>query len=276
MSVLSRVKTWLVGDTLTAADLNAEFNNIVNDYNGGITNANISASAGIDATKISGTAATLTGTETLSNKTLTDPLFQGVMDGWVAANETWTYASATTFTVAADVTEKYQKGDKIKLTQTTVKYFYVVSTSYSEPNTTVTVTGGTDYALANAAITNPYYSHEASPQGFPTWFSYTPTASPQTGSITAETVTGKFMINGRSLFVMVSDNITNKGTWVNQLFFSLPCAVDTTFGSWAGYANAETVGTTIRCYCDSTNSRIGLVLSANNNEVHLASGWFSL
>jgi hypothetical protein len=52
MSTLSRVKTWNTADTLTAADLNAEFDNIVNDYNGTITNANISASAAIDATKL--------------------------------------------------------------------------------------------------------------------------------------------------------------------------------------------------------------------------------
>lgn len=93
MATLSRVKTWISGDVLTASDLNAEFNNVLNDYNGGITNANISGSAAIAysklsltgsvlnadlagsiaASKISGTAATLSGTETLTNKTLTTP-----------------------------------------------------------------------------------------------------------------------------------------------------------------------------------------------------------
>lgn len=53
MSVISRIKTWITGDTLTASDLNAEFNNILNDYNGGITNANINASAAIAYSKIS-------------------------------------------------------------------------------------------------------------------------------------------------------------------------------------------------------------------------------
>lgn len=91
MSTISRSTTWSDGQTLTAAALNAEFNNILNDYNGGITNANISASAAIAysklsltgailnadlagsiaASKISGTAATLAGTETLSNKRVT-------------------------------------------------------------------------------------------------------------------------------------------------------------------------------------------------------------
>ncbi len=44
-------------------------------------------------------------------------------DGWQPANETWTYASATTITVPSGAASKYAKGDKIKLTQTTVKYF---------------------------------------------------------------------------------------------------------------------------------------------------------
>lgn len=52
MSTLSRQTTWNTSDTLTASDLNAEFDNIVNDYNGGITNANISGSAAISASKL--------------------------------------------------------------------------------------------------------------------------------------------------------------------------------------------------------------------------------
>src|SRR4030042_4978714 len=53
MATVSRIKTWGTSDTLTAADLNAEFNNIINDYNGNITNANISASAAIAYSKLS-------------------------------------------------------------------------------------------------------------------------------------------------------------------------------------------------------------------------------
>lgn len=110
-------------------------------------------------------------TDTLTNKTLTSPIIDTPIirdfDGWQEANETWTYASATTFTISGDKTGKYKKGDKIKLTQTTVKYFYIVSVSYSSPNTTVTVIGGNDYSLANAAITSPYYSKVDNPHGFP-------------------------------------------------------------------------------------------------------------
>ena len=85
-------------------------------------------------------------------------------DGWIPSGEAWTYASAMTFTVSGDQTSKYTKGTKIKLTNSTTKYFYVVSSSYSDPNTTVIVTGETD--LADAAITAPYYSYADCPQGF--------------------------------------------------------------------------------------------------------------
>jgi len=97
----------------------------------------------------------------------------GLSDGWTPAGETWTYASADaptfTFTVAADVTAKYQAGMKVKLNQTTDKYFVITAVStFSGGNTTITIYGGTDYTLANAAISSPYWSMLKAPFGFPT------------------------------------------------------------------------------------------------------------
>jgi hypothetical protein len=94
------------------------------------------------------------------------------LGGWIPANETWTYASADsptfTFTVAGDKTSKYSAGMRIKLTQSgTVKYFIITAVSYSAPNTTITVYGGTDYTLANATISDNYYSFHKAPVGFP-------------------------------------------------------------------------------------------------------------
>lgn len=92
-------------------------------------------------------------------------------DGWLSAQETWTYASADsptfTFTISGDKTTKYSAGMRIKLTQTTAKYFIITKVAYSSPNTTVTIYGGTDYTLANATITIPFYSREKAPAGFP-------------------------------------------------------------------------------------------------------------
>jgi hypothetical protein len=52
---------------------------------------------------------------------------------------------------------------KLKLTQTTVKYFIVTAIT----STTITLYGGTDYTLSNASITLPYFSSTKAPFGFP-------------------------------------------------------------------------------------------------------------
>lgn len=52
MSVITQQTTAVTGSTITAAVWNNEFSNILNDYNGGITNANISASAAIALSKL--------------------------------------------------------------------------------------------------------------------------------------------------------------------------------------------------------------------------------
>ncbi len=148
---------------------------------------------------------------------------------WTAAGETWTYASATTVTVAGDVTGKYAVGDKVRLKQGgAYKYFYVVSATYSAPNTTLTLYAGSDYTVANAAITDQAYSKLATPQGFPHWFYYTPTwtsgSNPQPAS--PGLLRGRFTLNGRLLsfeFVLVYGPSTTAGTgqWIFQLPWSM-------------------------------------------------------
>jgi hypothetical protein len=98
-------------------------------------------------------------------------------DGWVDSHaETWTYVSATTFTISGDKTSKYQAGDIIRLKQGgAYKYFYIVSASYSSPNTTITVKDGIDgatYTLASAGITDNWFSKSANPQGLPATASF--------------------------------------------------------------------------------------------------------
>lgn len=116
-----------------------------------------------------------------------------VRAGWVPAGNTWTYASATSFTITGvDKTTTYTKGTKLKCTDnSTTKYFYVTSSSFSS-NTTVNITGGSDYSLAGGAITNPYYSYVQNPQGFPAAFNYTPTGLSASGV----TLTGRFRLDG--------------------------------------------------------------------------------
>jgi hypothetical protein len=87
--------------------------------------------------------------------------------GWTSITETLTYSSADapTFVIStsADTTSYLSVGMKIKLTQTTVKYFIITAIT----STTITVYGGTDYTLTNAAISEVFYSVHRSPYGFP-------------------------------------------------------------------------------------------------------------
>lgn len=101
-------------------------------------------------------------------------------DGWLTVSETWTRKSATEIYASGNVTGKYQKGDKIKYTQPTdgLKYMYIISvSSYDSVNnrTTLTVTAGTSYDLDSEAIISPYFSKQENPQGFPEYFTFTPT-----------------------------------------------------------------------------------------------------
>ena len=89
------------------------------------------------------------------------------VDGWIPVSVSWTYASADaptfTITVPTGAASLYGVGDRIKLTQTTVKYFIITAVA----DTVLTVYGGTDYTLANAAISAISYSHMKAPLGFP-------------------------------------------------------------------------------------------------------------
>lgn len=96
--------------------------------------------------------------------------------GWMNAsfteNSPWVYASATTITVPTDATTYYQVGDKVRLKQGAgYKYYYIVAVAA----TLLTVTGGSDYTVANAAITDYDISRGNSPLGFPTTFNWAPT-----------------------------------------------------------------------------------------------------
>lgn len=91
-----------------------------------------------------------------------------LFSGWnTLTGATLTYSSSDTpnYTVATDIdlTTILSLGMKIKLTQTTTKYFILVGIT----STTMTLYGGTDYTLVSAAITNVHFSTQKTPYGFP-------------------------------------------------------------------------------------------------------------
>lgn len=168
--------------------------------------------------------------------------------GWISDSTTWTYASATSFTIAgADETTTFTKGTRIRLTNdSSVKYFFVTSSSFST-DTTVNVYGGTDYTLASGAITATSYSYAQNPQGYPTWFNYTPTYT-GSASMTFESVTtneAKFKADGSSITLSVYAAGTTGGTASTELNASLPVTATSTnlrAGAYVRDAAADRVG----------------------------------
>lgn len=96
MAFITQQYIAITGDTLTADIWNDEFQNIITNFNGGITNANVQAAAGIAYSKldlagaildsdlagsiakekITNIAVTETDTQTLTNKTLEQPVVE--------------------------------------------------------------------------------------------------------------------------------------------------------------------------------------------------------
>ena len=132
---------------------------------------------------------------------------------WVDPSETWVYASASTFTITGiDRTSIYQKGTKLRFKQGAgYKYAVVASSSFST-DTTVTIIVNTDYTIANAAITDNYYSYAENPQGFPSGFAYSP------GGIAGSnvTVTGRYTVNGRRVSGRIMAEFTGAITFTTM------------------------------------------------------------
>lgn len=205
-------------------------------------------------TNITGTSAALTGTLSVASVT-----WANLITGWINSPLTWTYVSATSFKITGqDVTALFPKGTKIKLTQTSTKYFYVTGAAFST-DTTVTITGGSDYTLANAAITSPMYSYAASPQGFPYKFVYSASYTNMTvgaGGVLREFSMQGDMVDLRWYLILAADSavssaptvslpVTAASNYVVGQSLGLAEFLDSGGSTWAGrayYASTTTFG----------------------------------
>jgi uncharacterized Zn-binding protein involved in type VI secretion len=130
-------------------------------------------------------------------------------DGWERDYQTWTYVSATSFTVAD--ASQYQVGDPLRCKQGgAYKYFNIAAIA----GTTVTITGGADFSLAVGAITDNYYSHMPRPLGFPGYFLLTfPTWTTTGTAFTNQPVAvGSFMFSMQGKKVILTGAATTHAT----------------------------------------------------------------
>ena len=139
-------------------------------------------------------------------------------DGWIPVSDTWTYASATTITVPSGAASIYKVGMGIRLTQSsTVKYFYIVGVA----DTVLTVTGGSDYTLANATISAVSYTNTPDTAiGFPRVFQYTTTITGYTTN--PKTATLEFKMIGNCVYVATYTRIDGNDSNTTELTFTLP------------------------------------------------------
>ena len=136
----------------------------------------------------------------------------GADTGWISPGETWTYNNATSVVLygVGDIREKYPIGCKIKFVQTTIKYFYLIGATMSGADLILTLSGGSDYTVANAEITSNYLSYASTPQGFPQWFNYVPSLNTDDADLSGYDL-AKFAIVGRLCtieFIANNRNIT--------------------------------------------------------------------
>jgi len=177
------------------------------------------------------------------------------LDGWIYDTDTWTYVSTTSFKVSGkDVRYRFPKGTKIKLVQSGIKkYFYVVATDYSA-DTTITITGGSDYSLVSGTISGQAYSYAAAPQNFPKRFAYTPivTYAGETTNPTSITTTFHFSINGSLVSVIGAGYLTRGSGDRTYTAFTLPFI----FGGETGSFSCQYADTVKQVYCAGDKTKV--------------------
>lgn len=146
--------------------------------------------------------------------------------GWMELiTPSWTYASASTITVPTNAQTDYGAGFfKIRFKQGgAYKYAYAKATAA----TTVTVYGGTDFTVANAAITDIAISYEEGPIDFPQWFNYAGNwhSSGTAPSLGNGTLVSRFTLRGNTVLIkikLVMGSTTTFGT--GNYMFDIPIA----------------------------------------------------
>ena len=159
----------------------------------------------------------------------------GGSGGWIEVSG-WSYASASSITVPSGAASIYAVGDQVRLKQGGgYKWFSIIAIA----DTTLAVTGGTDYTVANAAITDAAFS-KGGGAGHPGWYNYTPTITFSGGSIDPTSITTgfSFSVIGRTLNVWGTGVLTWGSGNRNTTIFSLPISIskDAAISAAASYA----------------------------------------
>lgn len=169
--------------------------------------------------------------------------------GWVERQTlSPAYQAATTIRISSqDVTHLFPKGTKLRLKQGgSYKYFYVTASAFST-HTDLTITGGTDYTLTNAAITDFAIAYGVA-NGFPEWFTVATPTYGAGGSMTFTSVTtysNKLRLVGNTATYTLYAVGATGGTASNEITATLPISASLAASSITPGAATVTEGTQV-------------------------------
>lgn len=199
-------------------------------------------------------------------------------DGWINDFDTWECTtagvagslnangsinvapvSAIFRIVGVDRTATFVKGLKVKYTQTTVKYGYVLSSVLSGSDTIVTMTPNASYIMglsSGTAITSPAFSFEDSPSGFPDSMAFVGAVTAVAGAFTNITASLVYSMKGTRTILNASVLYTDIGTATTGTRVPLPTNASSS-GFYPGVGNeTAAVGHMLLCYASATTSAI--------------------
>lgn len=150
--------------------------------------------------------------------------------GWLEIADPFSYSSSTVVNISGGSgTSRFGKGYKVRFKQGGgYKYFYIESVA----SATLTLNGGSDYSVANSAITDVAISMMEKPLDFPEWFNYT--ATPTGFSANPTNIVSKFKLSGTTCFLAVNHGTagtSNATTYTVPLPFT---AKTVTNQEWVG------------------------------------------
>ena len=176
-------------------------------------------------------AEALAGTDTARAVTPANLEYARSVSGWIPVTGTWTYATANTITVPSGATALYQKGWGVRWKQGgAFKYAYITVVA----STLLTITGGSDYTVANSAITDVAVTPTPfTAIGFPVTFACaapawdTSTIDNGTGGVQPTAGSQYFSIQGNlvALGVVLTSSGAVKNGGTNLITFSIPATL---------------------------------------------------
>lgn len=174
---------------------------------------------------------------TITSKVLKDRIAD---DGWIEHDQTWVYASATSFTISGvDLTTVFTPGTKVSYNDGAVDYGTVSSSSFST-NTTVNLISNDDYSIANTTLTAPRYSRVGRPTGFPPLFQYTPTITGYSANPTSTAY--NFITTGTQMLVSIVEATSGTSNATTKTYSAPITASTDTSGQWQYSAATTNLG----------------------------------